>query len=162
VERAGALHGVCGGIVTTLADRVELSNLPGDPGTSNFAHAFLPIESPVAVAAGDRVDIQLDLYDGDELRWHVAITAVGSQATRRFTHSTFLSRTLSPDVLRKRDPGYRPVLGSRSRLERDLLNRIDGTRTVAELEAWLGSEASAEVTARSLSALLTATIARCG
>ncbi len=107
--RAGTLHGVCGGIVTTLVDRVEISNLPGDPGTSNFAHAFLPIDTPVAVAEGDGLEIQVDSYDGDELRWIVTITAASSGATRRFTHSTFLSRTLSPETLRKRDPNYRPV-----------------------------------------------------
>jgi protein arginine N-methyltransferase 1 len=162
VSRAGTVHGLCGGIVTTLADGVQISNLPGDPGTSNFAHAFLPLESPVAVAAGDTLEIQIDSYDGDELRWIVTVTAAASGATRRFTHATFLSRTLSPERLRMRDPQYRPSLGARTRVERDLLNRIDGTQTVGELEQWLLAHGAQDLTPRGLAALLAATIERCG
>ena len=159
--RAGTLHGVCGGIVTTLADRIEISNLPGDQGTSNFAHAFLPIDAPVAVAAGDEIEIQVDSYDGDELRWIVTVTAAASGATRRFTHATFLSRTLSRESLRKRDPHYRPSLRARSRIERDLLNQIDGTRSVGELEQWLLAHGGQALTPRRLAELLASTIERC-
>jgi type I protein arginine methyltransferase len=160
--RAGTLHGLCGGIVTTLADRLEISNLPGDPGTSNFAHAFLPIDTPVPVSEGDAFEIQVDSFDGDELRWIVAVTAAGSGATRRFTHSTFLSRTLSPETLRKRDPRYRPELSPRGRLERDLLNHVDGSQTVADLEQWLASRDEEAITPRRRAELLASTIARCG
>ena len=160
--RAGTLHGVCGGILTTLVDRVEISNLPGDPGTSNFAHAFLPIDTPVAVAEGDGLEIQVDSYDGEELRWIVTITAASSGATRRFTHSTFLSRSLSPEKLRKRDPNYRPVLGVRAEIERDLLNHIDGTRTVADLEQWLAGHEGGRLARERLAEVLTTTIERCG
>jgi len=160
--RAGTFHGLCGGLITTLADRIQISNLPGDSGSSNFAHAFLPLETPVAVSAGDTIDIQLDSYDGDELRWIVSTTAVGSGATRRFTHSTFLARTLSSELLRKRNPAYRPALGARGRLERDLLNRIDGTHTVSDLEQWLAALGGQEFTRPRLAELLAATISRCG
>ena len=160
--RAGTLHGVCGGIATTLADRVDIGNLPGDPGTSNFAHAFLPIETPVAVAEGDGLEIQVDSYDGEELRWIVTITAARSGATRRFTHSTFLSRTLSRETLRKRDPNYRPALGVRAQIERDLLNHIDGTRTVADLEQWLAGHGRDRLARERLAEVLTTTIERCG
>jgi protein arginine N-methyltransferase 1 len=162
VARGGTMHGVCGGLMTTLADGVHLGNLPGDQGTSNFAHAFLPLESPVTVAAGDRVDIQIDTYDGDELRWIVTITAAASGATRHFTHATFLSRTLSREALQARDPQYRPSLNTRSRIERDLLNQIDGARTVGELEEWLLAHGGRDTTPRALAALLAATIERCG
>jgi type I protein arginine methyltransferase len=162
VTRAGTLHGLCGGIVTTLADRLEISNLPGDPGTTNFAHAFLPIDTPVPVSKGDDVEIQVDSYDGDEVRWIVAVTAAGTGARRRFTHSTFLSRALSQETLRKRDPGYRPGLSARGRLERDLLNRIDGTQTVGDLEQWLTTREGEAITPRRRAELLAATIARCG
>ena len=160
--RAGTLHGVCGGIVTTLVDRVDIGNLPGDPGTSNFAHAFLPIDTPVAVAEGDTLEIQVDTFDGEELRWIVTITAAGSGATRRFTHATFLSRPLSRDALRKRDPNYRPTLGARAQIERDLLNRIDGTRTVADLERWLAGHGQDRLAPQRLAEMLATTIERCG
>jgi len=160
--RSGTLHGLCGGLITTLADRIQISNLPGDSGTSNFAHAFLPLDTPVAVAAGDAIDIQVDSYDGDELRWIVSTTAAGSGATRRFTHSTFLARTLSSELLLKRNPAYRPTLSARGRMERDLLDRIDGTHSVADLEQWLAAHAGQEFTRPRLAELLAATISRCG
>ena len=162
VARAGTLHGLCGGIVTSLVDRVEISNLPGDPGTSNFAHAFLPLETPVPVAEGDAIDADIDIYDGDELRWIVTVTSAGSGVSRRFTQATFLSRVLSRDVLRKRDPGYRPALTARGRVERDLLNQIDGARTLAELAQWLASQATGALSRERLTALLATTIERCG
>ena len=160
--RAGTLHGICGGIVTTLAGHLEISNLPGNQGTSNFAHAFLPIDAPVAVQAGDVIEMQVDSYDGDELRWIVTVTAAGSGATRRFTHATFLSRTLSHESLRKRDPQFRPSLGPRALIERDLLNQIDGTRTVGEIEQWLRAYGGQTLTPRTVAELLARTIERCG
>lgn len=160
--RGGTLHGLCGGLITTLAAHVQISNLPGDSGTSNFAHAFLPLDTPVRVAAGDVIDVQVDSYDGDELRWMVSVTASGSGATRRFTHSTFFARTLSGEMLRKRNPTYRPVLGARGQMERNLLNRIDGTHTVADLEQWLTAHGGEAFTPSRLAELLAATIARCG
>jgi hypothetical protein len=47
-------------------------------------------------------------------------------------------------------------------MERDLLNRIDGTRTVGELEAWLLGHGGQELSPGGLTALLAATIERCG
>ena len=161
-SRGGTLHGLCGGIVTTLSAGVEVSNLPGDPGTSNFAHAFLPIDTPIAISAGDAIDMQIDSHDGDELRWIVTITSPGAGATRRFTQSTFLSRTLTSETLRKRHPQYTPALTARGRLERELLNRVDGTQTVADLEQWLAAHGGPEFTPPRLAELLAATIARCG
>ena len=159
--RPGTLHGLCGGIFTTLADRIEISNLPGDPGTSNFAHAFLPIDTPVEVMPGDPIDVQIDSFDGDELRWVVTLTpSVG--LTRRFTHSTFLSRTLTHETLRKHDPSYRPALTARGQLERDLLAQIDGTHTLGELREWVLARGGAALTPSRLAELLAATIERCG
>ena len=159
--RPGTLHGLCGGIFTTLADRIEISNLPGDPGTSNFAHAFLAIDTPVEVMPGDPIDVQIDSFDGDELRWIVTVTP-STGHTRRFTQSTFLSRTLTHATLRKHDPSYRPALNARGQLERDLLAQIDGTRTLGELREWVLAHGGAPLTPSRLAELLAATIERCG
>jgi protein arginine N-methyltransferase 1 len=159
--RPGTLHGLCGGIFTTLADRIEISNLPGDPGTSNFAHAFLPIDTPVDVTPGDPIDVQIDSFDGDELRWVVTVTPSAGH-TRRFTQATFLSRTLTHETLRKHDPSYRPALSARGQLERDLLAQIDGTRTLDELREWFLAHGGAQLTPSRLAELLAATIERCG
>ena len=89
VTRDGTLHGVCGCFVTTLADGVLMGNVPGESGTTNFAQAFFPIESPVAVRAGDHVAIRLETHDGLAARWQVEVTRRDSRSpgstTRRCT-----------------------------------------------------------------------------
>jgi hypothetical protein len=47
-------------------------------------------------------------------------------------------------------------------MERDLLNRIDGTQTLADLEQWLTVHGGEVLTPSRLAELLAATIARCG
>ena len=97
----------------------------------------------------------------DELRWVVTVTPPAGHA-RRFTHSTFLSRTLTQETLRKHDPSYRPALSARGQLERDLLAQIDGTKTLDELRAWVLARGGAQFTPSRLAELLASTIERCG
>ena len=88
-----------------------MGNVPGESGTTNFAHAYFPIESPVAVRADD----------------------------------------------------YRPTLTPIGALERDLLDRFDGTHSAAELESWLAIRSQSVLpSAREAAAFLKQTIERCG
>jgi protein arginine N-methyltransferase 1 len=162
VTRDGVLHGICGCYVTTLADGVMMGNVPGDSGTTNFAQAFFPIESPVPVLAGDRVMIRLETHDGSAARWQVEVTR-GTQALARFDHSTLHVEALSIDALRKQAGDYRPTLSPLGAMERDLLDRFDGTHSAAELEAWLTNRSGSVLpSAREAAAFLKQTIERCG
>ena len=142
IARAGTLHGVCGAFVTTLADDVTLSNVPGDSGTSNFAQALFPIEEPVRVSTGDRVGMALDTLDGEVARWRIEVRGVDGTPRARFEHSTLQTMPLSPATLRRRDQDYRPGLTGLGAVERALLDRIDGRTPAAELEAWLAAHFS--------------------
>jgi enediyne biosynthesis protein CalE3 len=64
--RAGLMHGFAGWFRATLADGIELSNEV--PGTS-WEHAFLPLQSPIAVDAGTPIDVELESNDGLMWRW---------------------------------------------------------------------------------------------
>ena len=163
VTRAGTVHGVCGGIVTSLVDRVEISNLPGDPGTSNFAHAFLPIDTPVPVAEGDGIDDRRRhlrwrraAVDRDDHRRELGCDAAASR-TPPFSRGRSRARGCASAT---RTIGRRSA--ARAEIERDLLNHIDGTRTVADLEQWLAGQAAAGSHASASPQLLTTTIERCG
>jgi precorrin-6B methylase 2 len=138
--RNGTLHGVCGCFITTLAEGVLMGNVPGDSGTTNFAMTFFPVESPVAVLAGDRIAIRLETHDAAAARWQVEVTRAGDLIAR-FDHSTLHAEGLSPQTLRKRTSDYRPTLTALGALERDLLDRFDGTHPAADLEAWLTTRA---------------------
>lgn len=100
VRRGGLMHGICGCFVTTLAGDICMSNVPGDSGTTNFAQAFFPLESPVAVEAGDEISIAVESHDGHALRWCVEVSRVGQPVHARFEHSTLSGLLLSPQSLR--------------------------------------------------------------
>jgi hypothetical protein len=58
---------------------------------------------------------------------------------------------------------YRPTLTVLGALERELLDRFDGTQSAAELESWLRSRAGTVLlSAQEASAFLKRTIERCG
>ena len=162
VTRDGTMHGICGCFVTTLADGIRMGNVPGDSGTTNFAHAFFPIESPVLVRVGDRVAVRVDNHDGVAVRWQVDVRR-GAESIARFDHSTLQAMSVSIETLRKQSEQYRPLLTPLGAVERDLLDRFDGTHSAAELESWLASRSSTVLpSSRETAAFLKQTIERFG
>jgi len=163
VRRDGVLHGVCGCFVTTLADGIAMGNVPGDAATTNFAQAFLPLEMPVPVAAGDHVGITVDSRDGHAVRWRVEVSRAGSPAFLAGEHSSFEALPLTASALRKQAQDYRPRLNTVGTVERALLDRFDGLSTAADLEEWLQQEFGEQfASSHEASALLKAVIERCG
>ena len=147
-------------MTSTLSPGIVLSNIPGAAGTTNYSCAFFPIESPVTVRAGDRVDIDIAVFDGSEARWNLTVTDGATGTTRRrFKQATLRAVPALAQSLRRHAPGYRPQLTATGTLEVALASRFDGTRTVAELEAWLAPQMPAGPGAEHL---LKATIERFG
>jgi len=162
-RRHGTLHGVCGCFVTTLAEAVVMSNVPGDDATTNFAQAFFPLSAPVPVSAGDLISIGVDTYDGHVTRWRVDVARPGEPPHARFDHSTFGALPLSATTLRRSADDYRPLLTHRGAMERALLDRFDGASSAADLEAWLREHFGELLPSeREAAAFLKATIERCG
>jgi hypothetical protein len=139
-----------------------MGNVPGDSGTTNFAQAFFPVESPAAVMAGDRVTVRIETHDGAAARWHVEVTRAGRSLVR-FEHSTLHAEALSIAALRRQAGDYRPSLTALGAIERDLLDRFDGTHSAEELESWLVARSAAVLPSpREAAAFLKQTIERCG
>ncbi|MEA2164522.1 MAG: type protein arginine methyltransferase [Thermoanaerobaculia bacterium] len=64
--RSGTLHGFAGWFRATLAEGVALSNeLPG----TRWSHAFLPLEVPQPIEAGDPITLKVETSDGNAWRW---------------------------------------------------------------------------------------------
>jgi predicted RNA methylase len=161
--RSGTVHGICGSFATTLSEGVTIGNLPGDSATTNFAQAFFPIDAPVAVAAGDEIVIAVDSFDSIQLRWQMTFAPHGGGASTCFDHSTFHATPVRPGALDKRADSYRPTLTTRGAMERELLDRFDGTTSAVDLERWLIDRFGAHLpSAREAAAFLKATIERCG
>jgi hypothetical protein len=87
----------------------------------------------------------------------------GPESIARFDHSTLQAMSLSIHRLRKQSNDYRPLLTALGAVERDLLERFDGSHSAAELESWLTTRSRSVLpSAGGAAAFLKQTIERCG
>lgn len=128
----GVLHGTCGWFVARLAPGIELGNPPPSP-RSSWAHAFLPLQNPVAVEPGDEIELRIATCDGGSAwRWRTTVR----RADRVLAAYDQRSTDGFPDPWTGR--GGRARKAPAATLEGEVaawaLGAIDGARTVAELE----------------------------
>lgn len=81
--RDGVLHGFAGWFAATIAPGIVVSN-PA-PHDTHWQQAFLPVEHPIAVKRGDRIELELQTHDGRAWRWR------GRAAEQEFDQTTWLS-----------------------------------------------------------------------
>lgn len=89
-DRAGTGHGIVAWFDTALLGDIGYSNAPGEDRLV-YGNAFFPWLEPVAINAGDRIDVRLraDLVDDDYIwRWDTVITRSGVEIAR-FKQSNF-------------------------------------------------------------------------
>jgi hypothetical protein len=129
VVRDGTCHGVLGWFDMRLGE-AWLSTAPDAPRT-HWRQAFFPVDPPIDVRAGDRIDLELIRPEYGDWTW---IVTAGDAVQR---HSTFLSAARSPDSMRKRADSYRPRIGPKGNAVQFVLSRMDGatesTRIAREL-----------------------------
>jgi protein arginine N-methyltransferase 1 len=128
--RSGTAHGLSIWFETTLAGDIGFSTRPDGPRTI-YGNAFFPLPEPVAVVAGDDVEIAVEARaTGEDYVW-IWNTAIGNgdNGNRRasFRQSTFFGTPLSPERLQKRRDGYAPTLNEEGEIERTILDMIDGS-----------------------------------
>jgi protein arginine N-methyltransferase 1 len=103
--RSGLAHGLAVWFESELVDGVRLSNRPGDPPLL-YGQSFLPWPAPVALEAGDAIDLELRAAPAGEtsvLVWNTrAIHASSGREFARFAQSTFDGLPLSVSSLRAR------------------------------------------------------------
>ncbi len=73
--RAGIFHGIAGWFRARLSENVELTNDPRYK-TADWAQIFFPLEMPVAISRGERIDMTIATNDGRIWRWQ---TQAGAQ-----------------------------------------------------------------------------------
>lgn len=81
--RGAQLHGFGVFFTATLAEGVELSN--GNARTTSWSQALLPLEVPIALRRGARIDVELQTDDGRSWRWR------GNGAGEEFDQMTLLA-----------------------------------------------------------------------
>ena len=131
IERDGMLHGLAGWFECELADGVAMTNSPLSDDRIDRPQAFLPIEEPVGVRAGDTIDATVMARPEDHLiAWVVEIPSTG----RRFSHSTWPAMPSLPSDLIRSRPGHVPQVSREGRAAVAVLGYCDGRRTARDIE----------------------------
>lgn len=112
VRRDGLLHGLGGWFSAELAPDLKVSNVPPHKAPS-WNQTFLPIERPLMVRAGDRLDVEVAVQDnGANWEWRVILNdstnkGLRSQSTNGFVHNTRWGKLGS--TKHQQSPGNVPV-----------------------------------------------------
>lgn len=139
VEREGEGCGLLLWFDAELIDGVCFSNAPPRPD-SVYGQAFFPWPRPVALAAGDEINLALDARltgDGYLWRWRSVLRRAG-QELARFDQSSFFSMPLDGQRLKQREAGFVPALSRDGEIDRLILGLCDGRRTLGEIAEELG------------------------
>jgi protein arginine N-methyltransferase 1 len=148
VAREGTGHGLGLWFQRTLAEGVHLHNAPGAPkhnSSALYSTVFFPWCEPVALTAGDAVSVtlQADLV-GDDYIWcwdtHVLKHGNPGKMKAEFKQSNFFGVPLCPTQLSKQAANYVPTLNERGRIDRLILESMNGCISSGEIARSLLSQ----------------------
>ncbi len=127
VSKAGALHGVCGWFRSRLSPSVVLHNEPPS-GRSSWAHAFFPVQTPVAVLVGDEIAIHMETtQDSTVWRWRIDVQRAG-RAIASYDQTSSGGFPAAAALAA-------PTTSLRGEVVAWVLAQMDGTRSAEALEA---------------------------
>jgi Ribosomal protein L11 methyltransferase (PrmA) len=118
-NRTGSLHGIGGWFSAQLSDSVIMSNSPLTAHPINRMNVFFPIDRPVTLEKGDRVQITMHIVPTELIvTWKVDVwgntdTRQGQERCTRkaqFRHSTFQGMLICKEDLQKTQPEFIPKL----------------------------------------------------
>lgn len=132
--RGGRAHGICVWFETLLWEEIGFSAAPGQPRTV-YGQIFLPWLEPVAVSAGQEIQVELhaDLVGENYIwRWETKVCA-GNSRKIHFQQSTFQGARFSPQKLRRQASDYVPMLSEEGKVDRWLIEAMDGAASLQEI-----------------------------
>jgi ubiquinone/menaquinone biosynthesis C-methylase UbiE len=130
-RRDGRLDGLAGWFECELAQDVWMTNSPTSAEAINRPQAFLPIDPPIVLEAGEPVNATVMARPEDGLTaWTVHLPRSG----RKFSHSTWHATAFVPDSLARVSPSRIPRLERRTAARLKVLAYCDGARTVQMIE----------------------------
>lgn len=125
VEVSGLCHGLLGWIRVHLLDDEWLSTAPDAPDV-HWSPAFLPVDPPLPLEAGEDLALTLHRPERGDWTWTVAARA----GNRR--HSTFLARTEAPRDLARVAPASTVALSERGQRALDALELLRAGHSIAQ------------------------------
>jgi protein arginine N-methyltransferase 1 len=131
-ERDGKIDGIAGWFDCRLSDDIHMSNSPEATEHLDRPQAYLPLDAPVTVNAGDKLKVTVMIrHEDGVIGWIVELPDSGE----RFSHTTFNGLLLDGDALNRGRPDRIAKLNARGRARQVLLSYCDGKRTISEVEA---------------------------
>lgn len=134
-KRPGTVHGLALWFDSQLYEDTGFSGAPGMPHTI-YSHVFLPWLEPLAVQAGEALDIKLSADPAGDTyiwRWETARHASAGRPDARFVQSNFFGAEFMPGALRKHAAEFVPQLSKAGAAQRALLERMDGRKSLEEI-----------------------------
>ena len=101
-----------------------------------YGRAFFPLEHPVDVHAGDRMQTRLSvrrMLDNWVFRWDTRITDAASVTKASFKQSTFRMQPEDLALLRKSDASHAPVLAEDGQIRLMVLSMMDGQHSLSDI-----------------------------
>lgn len=127
-NRSDVMHGLGGWFAAELGEGIILSNSPEIVRVS-WKYAFLPLNGPIQVEQGERLNVSVQCCDGAAWRWRVE--CAGRSPAERASLRGF---PFSKERFHKLSPVYAPKLTLDGEAELFLLGLFGGERTVGEME----------------------------
>ena len=132
--RSGVAHGLIIWFDAELVERIGFSNAPDcQEHAEVYGSAFFPFLQPVEVSENDQAHLELRavlVNDQYTWCWDTQITSGEGQTKAEFQQSTFYGTIFSLETLRRRRPGYRPMLNSKGLLEQFIQQHMDGEHSL--------------------------------
>ncbi|MBW3571910.1 MAG: 50S ribosomal protein L11 methyltransferase [Gemmatimonadetes bacterium] len=134
VQRTATAHGFAVWFHAELVEGVGFTTGPEGPETI-YGSGFFPWLEPVALREGDcvAVDLQAREMAADHVWvWNTVVRRTDGSRLE-FRQSSFLSQPSTPRDLRKRAHDFSPMLGEEGRIDRAVLEMMDGAATLEKI-----------------------------
>ena len=129
--RDGTLDGLAGWFECTLIDDIVMTNSPTAQECLARPQAFLPLETPTAIKAGETVKATVFARPADNvIGWVVTLP----ETSTTFSHTTFNGMLLDKTALTRSQPDRLAALNDRGKAHQIVLSYCDGKRTVQEVQ----------------------------
>jgi SAM-dependent methyltransferase len=136
VERPGTFHALAGWFDCEMTGSVRCGNSPFDPDRLPWANFLMPIEQPVRVEEGDRIETTVREVTHDQnMTWAWAATVRGSDGAVKasINQSSLKGMLLTKKDLNRLRASYVPRLSRRGKAASAALQNCDGDLSLAKI-----------------------------
>ena len=134
ISKKGTAHGFTVWFDTELSHDIGFSTAPGAAETV-YGQAFFPWPDPLSLDTGDTVSVSLKAaYVNNDYIWWWDSKIFDNRKPKllkaEYRQSTFFAKPLGLEQLRKRESSFAPQLEASGRIDRFILQQMDGKQSL--------------------------------